>query len=82
MTIAILIGLLSGCGRTGAPFYVLFGAFFPAWLLCMILGVLGSIAARQVFVKVGVYSTLPYKLFVCLSIGLMVGMLTWLFIFD
>jgi hypothetical protein len=44
---------------------VLFGAFFPAWMLCAIIGIFGAIAARGIFVASGLDSVLPFQLFVC-----------------
>jgi hypothetical protein len=39
---------------TGAPSFDLFGAFFPAWLLCGIAGIAGPVATRVAFVSSGV----------------------------
>jgi hypothetical protein len=69
---------LGGCARHGAPSFVLFGAFFPAWMLCALIGILGAIAARGIFVAIGLNSVLPFQLFVCSSVGLVVAALTWL----
>jgi hypothetical protein len=68
---------LGGCS-TGAPSFVLFGAFFPAWLLCGTLGIVGAGAARAAFVASGLSDTLPYQLFVCSAIGAIVALLVWL----
>jgi hypothetical protein len=67
---------LGGCSG-GAPSFVLFGAFFPAWLLCGTLGVVGAAVARVVFVATGVSNTLPYQLFVCTAIGVMTAIFVW-----
>jgi len=69
---------LGGCARHGAPSFVLFGAFFPAWMLCALIGIFGAIAARGIFVAVGLNSVLPYQLFVCSSVGFVVAALAWL----
>jgi len=53
--------LLAGCSSSGAPSFDLFGAFFPAWLLCGVIGVVGAIAARAVFVGTGLLSLVPYS---------------------
>lgn len=73
---------LSGCdvGR-GAPSFTLFGAFFPAWMFCAAIGILAAIGARAVFVGTEWSSILPFQLFVCASIGMIFGLLTWLFWF-
>jgi hypothetical protein len=41
-----LLALTGGCSRAVARTYALFGAFFPAWLLCAVIGVIGAILAR------------------------------------
>jgi hypothetical protein len=69
---------LSGCGAAGAPSYDLFGAFFPAWLLCGTVGIAGAVAARVVFVSTGLAHTLPYQLAVCTAIGVITAIVVWL----
>jgi hypothetical protein len=32
------LGVLAGCGR--APSFNILGSFFPAWLICMVVGIL------------------------------------------
>ena len=71
-------GLVSGCSAAGAPSFDLFGAFFPAWLFCGVLGVVGAGAARAVFVASGLSERLPYQLFVCTAIGVLAACLAWL----
>ena len=69
---------LSGCGAAGAPSFDLFGAFFPAWLLCGTVGIAGAVVARVVFVSTGLAHTLPYQLAVCTAIGVITALLVWL----
>jgi YtcA family len=69
---------LGGCSAGGAPSFDLFGAFFPAWLLCGIVGIAGAVVARAAFVSSGVANTLPYQLAVCTSIGVITALLVWL----
>ena len=69
---------LSGCSGASAPSFDLFGAFFPAWLLCGIIGIVGAIVARVVFVSTGLANTLPYQLAVCTAIGVITALLVWL----
>jgi hypothetical protein len=71
--------MLSGCG---APSYTLFGAFFSGWMLCAAVGILAAIGARAVFVSIGWTTILPFQLFVCASIGVIFGLLTWLLWFG
>jgi 4-amino-4-deoxy-L-arabinose transferase-like glycosyltransferase len=69
---------LGGCGAAGTPSYDLFGAFFPAWLLCGTVGIAGAAAARVVFVSTGVANTLPYQLAVCTAVGVITALVVWL----
>jgi len=72
---------VGGCSA-GAPSFDLFGAFFPAWLLCAVIGIVGAIAARAVFVSTGLSSLLPFQLFVCTATGVIVAILAWLLWFG
>jgi hypothetical protein len=69
---------LSGCSGGSAPSFDLFGAFFPAWLLCGVIGVAGATVARLVFVSTGLANVLPYQLAVCAAIGVITAVLVWL----
>jgi hypothetical protein len=69
---------LSGCTPKSAPTFLLFGAFFPAWLMCALVSIVGAIVVRVLFVATGLSNILPLQLFVCAALGLLVGMLTWL----
>src|SRR5271155_4571513 len=69
---------LTGCSGGSAPSFDLFGAFFPAWLLCGVIGVAGAAVARVVFVSPGGANTLPYQLAVCAAIGVIAALLVWL----
>ncbi|MFZ0496110.1 MAG: YtcA family lipoprotein [Methylocella sp.] len=82
LLIFITLPAFAGCSSHAAPSFVLFGAFFPAWMLCAFIGIFGAIAARGIFVAAGLGSVLPFQLFVCSSIGLVVAALTWLIWFG
>ncbi|AXK62903.1 MULTISPECIES: hypothetical protein [Burkholderia] len=69
---------LAGCTSRGAPSYVLFGAYFPLWLVSAIVGIVGAIVAHRVFVATGWAATVPYQLAVCTAIGLVVAVIVWL----
>ena len=53
LLIFITLPAFAGCASHGAPSFVLFGAFFPAWMLCAFIGIFGAIAARGIFVAAG-----------------------------
>jgi hypothetical protein len=82
-TLIVIVSFsLAGCSTGGAPSFNLFGAFFPAWLLCGIVGIGGAVAARVAFVSSGVANTLPYQLAVCTAIGVIIALLFWLVAFG
>ncbi|MBO9647489.1 MAG: hypothetical protein J7605_03200 [Variovorax sp.] len=64
-------------GCAGAPSIPLAGAYFPAWLLCALVGVVGAAVARALFVTSGVAQLLPLQLFVCTAIGAAIAALLW-----
>lgn len=74
--------MLSGCADRGAPSFALAGAYFPAWMLCALLGIIVTIGARVGFVVSGLATVLPYQLFVCTAIGVCAALLAWLLWFG
>ena len=68
---------LGGCSSHSAPTLSLFGAFFPAWMLCGLIGILAAIGSRGIFVATGLSDILPFQLFVCASIGVCLALIAW-----
>jgi hypothetical protein len=68
---------VSGCAIRGAPSFVLFGAFFPAWMLLAGIGILAAIGARIALVSTGLAEIVPLQLLVCVSAGLIIAVLAW-----
>jgi hypothetical protein len=79
--LASLFLLLSGCSSAGAPSFEAFGAFFPAWMLCGAVGILGAILTRVVLVSTPL-AVIPYRLLVCTAVGLIAAILFWLPLFG
>lgn len=73
---------LSGCANQGAPSFALVGAYFPAWMICALIGIVAAIGARVGFVVSGLATVLPFQLFVCTSIGVCIALLVWLLWFG
>ena len=48
---------LTGCGR--APSFDVLGSFFPAWLVCLALGLLLTAAARWLLLRLRIVIALP-----------------------
>jgi len=49
--------VLTGCSR--APSFDVLGSFFPAWLFCLVLGLLLTVATRQLFLRAHVVLAVP-----------------------
>jgi uncharacterized membrane protein len=71
--------LLTGC--RGAPSINLLGSFFPAWMLCMALGVAGAFAVRGVCVRTGIEPHLQPRLLVYSCLWGLLTLLSWLLFF-
>ncbi|MEI9939405.1 MAG: YtcA family lipoprotein [Pseudomonadota bacterium] len=78
MTNPIIVFGLAAHVLVGAPSFELFGAFFPAWMLCGFVGIAGAIAARVLFVRTGLSRIFPYQLAVCTALGSVTALLVWL----
>ena len=78
LIVASLQFVLTSCSPGGAPSFTLFGAFFPGWMVCGLMGIIGAIVARAAFAGTGLSNVLPYQLFVCTAIGVIVAILVWM----
>ncbi len=72
--------LLAGCARNAAPTLSLFGAYFPVWILCGIVGVLAAAATRLLLVATGLTQAVPAQLTVCVAMGVILASLAWLWL--
>lgn len=80
--LALTPGMLgvSGC-RAGAPSLSLFGAYFPAWLACLLFAVAVALGARVALIASGATANIPMQLAVCVSAGVCGGvLLSWLWV--
>jgi len=71
--------LLTGC--RGGPQINVLGSFFPAWMLCMGIGIGGTLLLRQVFVRTQLepHLHLPPLVYFCLWVLLTLA--SWLIFF-
>jgi uncharacterized membrane protein len=67
-----VIGAIAGCSTSSAPAIILFGAYFPDWLVFAILTIVIAMVARIAFGLAGWAQSVPYPLFTCLAIGILV----------
>lgn len=61
---------LGGCATSRAPAMPVFGAYFPAWLVAALFGLVVAILGKVLIVMAGFEAVMPWQLGVCASIGL------------
>jgi fructose-specific phosphotransferase system IIC component len=69
---------LVGCTR--APTFDIVGSSFPAWLLCLILGILLTVLARWLLLRAKIVLALPILVYPCLAA--LFTFLIWLVFFS
>ena len=79
--LAVSSSALVGCSIVGAPSFSLFGAFFPAWMFCALIGIVGAAGARVVLTTPRLNDAIPLQLAVCTAVGVIVALLTWMVFF-
>jgi hypothetical protein len=65
----------------GAPSFELFGAYFPAWMLCALIGIVGAASTRVVLTTPALNDIIPFQFAVCAAAGVIVALLTWMVLF-
>lgn len=74
---------LSGCGEVPpSPSMFFFGAYFPSWMLCVCIGIIGALVVRAVLVRVGIDDELPVRLLVYVSLAAAIGFASALAIYG
>lgn len=75
-----ILPLVVGCGV--APSVSIFGSFFPAWLICIVIGVVLTILTRQIFVatKIAPHISPAAIVYPCLTAAWIFA--TWLVVFQ
>jgi len=72
---------LTSCSLAAAPSFELFGAYFPAWMLCALIGILGAAGTRVVLTTPALSGVVPFPFTVCTAVGVIVGLLSWMALF-
>ena len=65
-----------------SPSLPLFGAYFPSWLICAGVGVIGAAAVRVAFIRLGVDEILPWRLLVYSCVATIIGLAVSLIVFG
>ncbi|GBQ66297.1 hypothetical protein AA103196_1347 [Ameyamaea chiangmaiensis NBRC 103196] len=73
---------LGGCAMNGAPSFPVVGAYFPAWMICGLIGVAVAVVLRVMFVITGVDAVLSLRLFTYVALGTVAALLVWMVVFG
>lgn len=77
----ILIAIpIAGCGR--APSFNILGSFFPAWLICMIAGVVLAAISNRVFAFFKIDNEIAWSIAVYPCLALLFACALWLIFFS
>lgn|GEM_PF-1223629 len=72
------IGVLCpGCTSRAAPTWSLFGAYFPVWLPCALIGMAAALAAWRAMLLLPPAPAIPARRLACCAVGLIAGCLAW-----
>lgn len=66
----------------GDPLIDLEGAFFPAWMLCLLIGIVGAVVLRLAFARIGLEPHLGPLPLIYTCLALLLAMSTWLLAFP
>ena len=72
--------LNAGCSR--APSFNILGSFFPAWLLCGVVGIILAVVTRFIFVRTDFEKELSPLILVYPCLALFYTFTTWLLFFS
>jgi len=76
--VALLPWLVSSCSR--APSFDIMGSLFPAWLVCLGLGILLAVLARWLLLRLKIAVFLPIVAYP--SLAALFTLLLWLIFFS
>jgi hypothetical protein len=68
--------LVTACSQS--PSRNILGSYFPTWMLCALLGIVGTVVIRMLLIKTGVDAELPVPVLVYLSLWTAVTLGIWL----
>lgn len=71
---------LSGCGR--APTFDILGSFFPAWLLCMVAGIVFAVITNRILVRRNLDKEIVWSIVVYPCLALFFACVLWLIFFS
>ena len=78
----ILAAMLLATGCSREPTFNILGSFFPAWILCGVIGILLTVLVRLLFVRLKFEKELWPVLFVYPCLAAWFTFTTWLLFFS
>jgi hypothetical protein len=70
----------TGCSR--APTFNILGSYFPAWILCGVLGILMAVVVRVIFVRTNLEAELSPLIVIYPCLALLFTFTIWLLFFS
>ena len=80
VAVAASMLLVAGCSR--APSFNILGSFFPAWILCGVIGILLAVAVRLFFVRIKLEQQLKPLILVYPCLAAFFTFTLWLLFFS
>ena len=75
--------LLAGCGLDKhSPTIDVLGSYFPAWMVCLIIGIVLTLITRQFFIGFKLEARLRAALLVYLCLAVLFTLAVWLIFFK
>ncbi len=71
---------LSGCERS--PAFNVLGSYFPGWLACMLLGVLGAAMVQMLLGRLGWQRSIPASPIFYFALAVLFASTLWLITFE
>ena len=78
--VLLLILLLGGCAHS--PTVDVLGSYFPAWMLCIIIGLFSTLIVRLVLIGFGIYAHLRLKPVLFSGTTIFITLAVWLVFFK
>jgi hypothetical protein len=80
VTFPLAVLMFAGCSR--APTFNILGSFFPAWILCGVVGILLAVAVRLFFVRIKLEEQLQPLILVYPCLAAFFTFTLWLLFFS
>ena len=71
---------IAGCSHS--PSLDLLGSYFPAWMLCAVIGIVASVIIRQILAVAGINDYVVAPLLTYAGLAVAATLLAWLFWFG